>query len=734
VQLDDHGHLSTRLFTGQIVGSYPRGTGRGQIDVGYRALGLNWLVNNIWITGPDGAGTILYNMPTTDTGDYIATNAGLSVGEILKRIFNLHWPQLTAVGVVAFSDVELELLTAVPPEPVVIQGRLWNAVQQLVLQWCNKYLIWISADGIIHCQSALKLPQNTLTLDQDPVILDEIHRDHSECYTQAVMRGGDWVEGAYLRLSDKTLFPLWTMKQQLAWSINDFLQPKGASDTGTVSSMTSTSLTVSSDSATTAWLVNQLSDIDAEVWAYNPLSADLTFMEQRRVTANTAMTAGGSMTITVDYPFNNTGYTRYSIRGSSVPQSLVYRAFGIGPVDMSGNNWVAQHLVRTFSHSLPWSPSDGVVVQTFTPQANICWSPSGMPPYTEIPATFQIVQYDGVTNGYIIFDVPVVTQFGTPANLQQGGAAVDGIPDDIIVLVPYSKGAITATAPVQPAPPLPPAYQGTAYTVDGITRPTYRDFPQWLDYGQSTQFQTLAQEVLDTVKNTVVEGQASYYGKYDAFLQLGQALNIAQADGLVTGYEAINAPIRGVVLDYQQDSTVYLTQVQFSNRLRPFSGDRLYVHPWYGGQATLGGGGFGTAVAVGTSASFAGLRDFGQDVAGNVSASFGEAGDRASGALGQAGETAGSFGGEAEQFEGGFEGPGQNTYKGPREGKSVDRSAGRKWRDVQDLITQQDQSENARRAAAAERRAIEERNAEKAADRDKIMPDAVLDEHLKGID
>lgn len=562
----------TPRFLGQVRGRYPSGVGRGPIDVGYRALGTNWLANRIAITNIDGTGRIVYNLPQTDDF-YVASQSGLSVGAILELLFKLHWPQMQAIGITGWSETELKLLTVVPPEPVIIQGRLWNQVTELISLWCNKYAAWIDGTGYIHVQSQLTFANRTITLDYEPAVLDQISQDTSECYTRVVVRGGAWIEGAYLSLKEGTLTQGWTPAQQASWTLNDFYNPKGSSDAGAVQTETSTTLVLKSDDGTKTFATNALATLNAEVWAYNPLATGITFTEQRRVTANTALAAGGTYTVTVDSPFNQVGYSRYQVRGQYATQSLVWRKYNVVP------SFVAMHLVPRFSHSFAWSPSDGAVTQTDTPAADVCLG------LIQVPALFDIVPSDGIVPGYIVFNQPVVKVFGTIPNLLAGGGKTDGIPTDIKVLVPYSRGAISAVWPANDISGNP-VYGGTAYTGDGVQDTYYYDVPTWLDYHDAPNYLQLAKEKYDTLSNTVTEGTITYYAKYTDMLTLGKSLNIAKAENL-TGYEAINAPIRAVVLDYAPDggASPWLTRISFSNRLRPFAGDRLYAHPTYGSQA-----------------------------------------------------------------------------------------------------------------------------------------------------
>lgn len=564
-------------FLGQIRGRYPSGVGRGPIDIGYRALGCNWLANRIAITGTDGTGRVVYNLPSTDDY-YVASQSGLSVGQILTNLFTLHWSQLQAAGVTSFSAVQLAALTVVPPEPVVITGRLWNAVTELLAVWCNKYAAWIDGFGAVQVQSQLAFASRTIVLDNEPAILDQISQDTSECFTRVAIRGGAWIEGAYLSVDEGTLGYGQTAADAAAWSLSDFYSPKGSADAGAISSQTSTTLTLVSDDTSKTFGVNALSAVNAEVWCYDPAATGITFQDQRRVTANTALSAGGTYTVTVDSPFSASGYRRYQIRGRYAAAALTWRK--LVPV----STYVGMHLAPRFSHSFGWHPSDGAVTQTDAPVGNIV--KNGV----EIPFTFDIVPSDGVNPGYLVAQQPVVKAFGTIANLTIGGSSTDGIPDDIKVLVPYSKGTLTAVWPADSGGV--PQYGGTAYTSDGVAETCYYDVPDWLDYHDQANLLQLAREKFDTLSNTVTEGSLTYFSKYSDLLTLGTSINIGKAEG-TTGYETIAAPIRSVVLDYSPDGgpVPHITRIQFSNRLRPFAGDRLYAHPIYGGQASALAGG-----------------------------------------------------------------------------------------------------------------------------------------------
>jgi len=575
-------------FKGAIVGSYPSSIGRGPIQIGYKAMGLEWLANRVAVTAADGTGRLAYNLPPTDD-DYVPIDAGLSVGAILTRLFDLHAAELAAIGVASYAPADLAALVVVPPEPVYLTGGLWNAVRALLRKWCNKYVAWIDpADGSIKIKSQLTdLTPLTLTLDSDPIVVDRLSRDHSECFTRVVYRGGADVQAAYLDFADSGLSKGWSSGDESTYQESDFTQPKDAADLGDVTAMTSTTLTVQSDDAARTWAANYWPGVVAEVCAYNPVATGLTFCESRRITACTALSAGGTSALTVDVPFNNSGYTRYSIRGMYSPKSLVWRKLLIN------NAYVARHLVERFSHAVPWAPADGQVVMTTTPQAVICWSTGCNKPYNEFPLTFDVVPYDGTTDGYIVFHAPINKPWGAA-------------PCEVKVLVPYSRGALSATVPSS-------GYEGTAHSEDGVEQALVVDDPSWLDYRDATARTQLAQEILDTVKNTVCEGSITYYGKLTPALTKGAAIGLARAGG-TTGYESMAALARSVVLDWAPLSgggSEWITRVAFSNRLKAFSGDRLYSHPSWGSHGALEGASLRTP---GPTAAAAPRPDEGDDV------------------------------------------------------------------------------------------------------------------------
>jgi hypothetical protein len=599
----------TPAFTGWIFSRSPSGMGSGPITIGYRALGLRYGAQLIAITAADGTGSMVFNLPSTDP-NYSANFAGQSIGAILTTVFNQHATQLTSYGITSFNVGDLAALTVVPPDPTYFQGNmLWSQVDQLLQQWYgSRYASYITPAGVIRVFDTTALTAETFTLDSDPVILTAISEDTSECYTQVCLRGRDNVEPAYLSLHDGTLAEGWTGGQQSSWTQNQFLYPVGAYDIGSITAVTASTATVKSDNAALTWGVNFWSGILAQIAVINPITTTITGFEYRHVTANTALSAGGTSVITFDRPLVNSGYTRYQLRGEPGGESVVWRKYTIP------NTYVAQHLVQQFNFAVPWMPAQNVVAQTNFPTSVVTYTSAGLT--TQFPMTFEVIPYDGVNNGYILFYQPVVFANNSQSALNAGGSSVTA-PVDVQVLLAYSRGTLQAIEPLSGGSP---TYSGTAYTLYGIQRTLYRDYPSWIDAGNLTMMQTLASNILATVSNVVVEGSLTYFGQYTTvFITSGTvplfpiSINIAKATG-TTGYEAIAAPCRTLTLEWPQSgATPWITRFQFSTRRQQYSGDRLYVHPNY----SEGPGWFGSSSIAGGIA-YGGQGGFDQSIAGTI--------------------------------------------------------------------------------------------------------------------
>ena len=642
---------TTTIFSGWIFSRHPDNYGTGPGRIGYRCLGLSYGAALVAVTASDGTGTMSFNLPSTDPY-YAPTEAGLTVGTIITQVLNQHSSQLSALGITtdATTTSQLNALSVVSPDPVYISGNsLWTQLQQFLMQWYgSRYALYVTPAGLVRCYDTYSLTTETITLNSDPAILTSITEDTSECYTQVQLRGRDNVEPAWFTLHDGTLIGSatsgggWTPTQQSSWTWADFAYPKNGYSVGAVNSMTSTVITIHSDNASETWAANYWNGIQGTIAIINPIvnSSMGGFQEVRHITSCSALSAGGTATITVDRPFNSSGYTRYQMVGYPVGNSQVWRKY------MLSNSYVAQHLVQQFNFGVPFQVGMSNVSLVTTPVAAIQYTTAGITEIVQVP--MQIVPYDGTNNGYVLMTNPVVQYTSTQAQLNAGGSSVVA-PSDVIVMVPYSRGALTVTSPSGGG------YSGTAYSAFGVQRTLYRDYPNWLNAGNASNMQTLADNILQTVCNATREGHLVYHGKYTAALPTGSwpiALNVAKSTG-TTGYESMAAPCRTVTLTWPQEGgATWITGLSFSTRRQMYSGDRIYVHPMWGdsgfGEQIEGSVGSGGASFAGVTGGAGAMADaFGSAAGGAAAGAAGTAANVAAGAAGGLADVAGAMANQA---------------------------------------------------------------------------------------
>ena len=118
----------------------------------------------------------------------------------------------------------------------------------------------------------------------------------------------------------------------------------------------------------------------------------------------------------------------------------------------------------------------------------------------------------------------------------------------------------------------------TSHTVEGFQNTLVVTLDQWRDPGQLAQVLAYAADLLDSVKDTVVEGSVVYYGWYAVALTCGQALQVAGDDGngsYTTGWESIaNLCVVEVEVEWTQRAGYpYRTTMRVSTRRMHYQPD-----------------------------------------------------------------------------------------------------------------------------------------------------------------
>ena len=669
----DDGSGGVLRFAGEINRIDPRAGETGYV-IGYSCLGLRYLADKITISNPGSPpGALVYNVYDQGDPDYSPSLAGLSVGQILQQVLDLHAAQLAAISpapIAGYVSSDFTVLTTVPPEACNFSGPILGAIDNFLEQWAGHVCCLVryeasTSDWRIRFLDTTAFADEVLTLGVDPISPPDLGRDTSTSAPRVVVRGSGLIQGVELSLARGDLFeafpdpstgaanptgdPTVNAAAKLAWSESSYTQPNGATDHGTVTSVGSTTVTVRSSDGTRVWATNFWSTNKGWVTVKNSLASDLTAFESRRVISCTAMSGGSTAVLTVDTPFQGSTFDSYSLVGTATAGALCWRPYGIANAD------IAEALVQYAPTPVPyWSGNSGQYVST--PIATVYDGLVG------IAAPFTIDR----VNHQLLFNQPVVNFFGTHDNLARGGASTDGIPTDIVFFALYKAADLEAAWPPDGYGGAP-SYDGTSFTVDGIQRTWVYDVGDgFSNIGDFSKLQALAKNLWQTVSDSVVSGTVLYHDKWVPGLTLGIRLSILPdpTDGEPSGLETLKAPVRAVTLEWPQGGgDIYRTHLHLDNRRKMATGADYYTHGAHarapqsfgfgggllvGGLAGLGGGG-GFDLGSGFNGGF------GSESGGGLATEGREGPREAGGGVPEGGEGDGGFGaqeGQGEPWEG----------------------------------------------------------------------------------
>lgn len=579
----------------------------------FTAAGLRARGERVTITAADGSGAAIYNR-SPDDPDYLSTDAGLTVGQIIERVLELadNASELDALGIGGYTvslgvyslpsatTTDLADLDVVPRTEVSLGGEaMFSQIEDLIHKYHPKYSLRIKPDGVIRVLNVFDMAATTRTLTvpgdgaADPVTWPSFTRTTAGCYTRFVIKGVD-VEAAIGSEADGTLVKAWSGAEESAWTYADFVEPRDATDVGTIASLTSTSAVCDPTDGTASASANFWTSANRAGWIQLIYSTGngIDIFETREIAASTSLSPGGTYTISWDsaLPLAHTNYDKYRIVGKSGGLIEVGRLYKFREPDsgLTGlSTWVGSHLRRRFARPMPWA-NNGKSFNTLTSVGVVMWSRSGDPPYIEMPVTLEVVP----SIGGVRFTEPVFAPIANPPLTLSSGYPEDypdGLPVDVKVMVPYHRGAMTASAPSS-------GHEGTAHDLYGLERTKTVHVASWLHRGDQADMEALARQYLDVMKDEVIEGSITYLG-WPSFnpLDMGYVLNIA-IQGAAGPLDGIDLPVRSVTVTWPNDGPV-ATKVafKFSNRKRPFEADDLYMHPAFAVGETSGQGGVNVA-------------------------------------------------------------------------------------------------------------------------------------------
>ncbi|CAB5206986.1 hypothetical protein UFOVP184_7 [uncultured Caudovirales phage] len=254
----------------------------------------------------------------------------------------------------------------------------------------------------------------------------------------------------------------------------------------------------------------------------NPINLQYNGSTSVRIVDNTATVGGtnanggGTCYLTLQTPLTNTDTMNGTLTASMWPGRQTWRRYRIN-ANMPDGTPLAKRVQPAFTSNVTWTANvPGVTTPAITVGNSAGWVFSG----SLTPQRVSMV-VDRQTQD-IIFTVPVVTLLNSDlTDLNNGGVGVKGQPTEIRVILPVAGNALEAAAPPDlvanvPAgtlnPPTTPQYRGTSFTVDGLKRTRYINNRDWVSEIDRAMMAQWASQQLDTVCDTVIEGQAIKIG------------------------------------------------------------------------------------------------------------------------------------------------------------------------------------------------------------------------------
>lgn len=284
----------------------------------------------------------------------------------------------------------------------------------------------------------------------------------------------------------------------------------------------------------------------------------ITSRHAARIVANTALSPGGTCTLTIDIPTPDLSFTGFQIFGTGGGAGVVYRRYAIvAPYGAA--------IQQMFPYEVPYRMGDTLAMTLVsTPQASVFYSTSGNPPY----------QTSAVGIAAIDPDAGTVT-LAKPSALVFSPNGTTLVPvNDVQFFLPIATGGLEVVYPADVAGV--PQYAGTSHTAEGLEETKYVACREWRDGSNTAVMQAWAQELHGAMSDTIIEGEVSYLGLLASVLLPGHAVNLP-GNGYTTGWESVDLPIQRVTLEYQsgRSPVSYTTSLSLSNRRVPFNGEAL---------------------------------------------------------------------------------------------------------------------------------------------------------------
>jgi hypothetical protein len=577
----------TLVFSGVVAGYVDRYDDHLGWVRGYRALGLGFAGNYVPVTdGETLTEPSVWNLPADDAA-VLAAREGKTVGQIVTAVltFQDNANRLSAAGVGAYTSLspptlpaattgDLGNLKVIPQGAVRVSGeRILPALEAVVQASHPNHFLYIQPDGTIRFLDPRTFPATTVTINGSDHrwIMPTLTRDAADNYSQVVIRGNTLTQSVTLQdvpwpgstapdgglAEDFAHDGLTNAQAKAAVVPTDWSQPNGGlggpMDSGTCTCTDTTHVTITT---THTYLADQLAQgagqlLGLIILASDSLAGKVTQYWTARIIANTA-TSGGQSKLTIDAPLLDLTYQSFQIYGLAAGANVVGRRYRIT------NAAIAHTLQLAFPYPVAFVYAGGSAAEMVSSPMGIVWySPTGS---TSPPFNMSTVGLTIDPDGGLIY-------FNTPVYITAGGVMTPvRWPAVVQAFLAVATGTLTAVAPKTTT------HAGTLFTVEGVSRTKYITVLEWRDYSNQANMETFASEVLDSVKDVVIEGSLPYLGMPGvSWLVPGNSVSIAGRD-FTTGWEQIAIPVVSVDVVFQTGAagTSYVTTLQLSNRRTPY--------------------------------------------------------------------------------------------------------------------------------------------------------------------
>lgn len=553
------------MFSGDVVDAPYNFTALGWGKV-YQCRDLRARADKFPFTDDNTLGDYAtYNYDAEDP-DKIDSRLGRTAGQILEDVLTMQQnaDRLDSYGIGGYTSLspptlpsetlaDLAAMTVIPPRSLQVGGgRFFSSLTAFLTAWAPNFAPVIRPDGVIRIIDVRNPVEHVLTLGEcdQRVHPSGLTRSVSDRFQRVVIRGQAIAVPKLLTLLNGGLLEKFAWADyptnalaKAAWTPEQYRQDQLARSEGSCSVVDLTHVTVSSNPASQTWGANEWDQAHrrGRLYVYNSAGSGLTWFDSARIVANTAKSSGGTSTFTLETPLVGTGFNGYQIYGISSGASLVWRLYE------AADPTIKAALARRFTYPVPFVNAGQTAAELVSyPQATVCSDPpfGAGPPFQEF--------FDPIVN----IDLDAGTfLLGTPTREYSNGP-----PRDVRILAAVNTGVLEAVRPAS-------GYEGDSHAVEGLEDTLTITMDSWRDPVNQDAMEAYAQDMLDSVKDAVVEGSVRVDDMVVPALTLGCGISI-DAIGYATGWEGINAPATDVDLSWNTSggASHYTTVIQVSNR------------------------------------------------------------------------------------------------------------------------------------------------------------------------